>query len=460
MFNENLTELIAEQRRKFAEMKKDQFLISTENGFLPREDPLYPLPQRFAVLESLLQRMPLHLHEGKHGLLWDGKLGEAVHDELPQYDVDDVTDSAVILALFRDYTFLASAYLLEPADLHKRQTGQFGVGRKVLPKNIAVPLCKIAAKLDCKPFMEYAQSYALANYARLDRSKPVEYDNLRLIRSFSGLESEKGFILVHVDMVRHSPDLVKGIQDAFAAAKMSDNEKLKKAMALIGSTMSNINEGMEQMWKRSNPADYMRFRTFIMGTKNQDQLFPQGVIYEGVSKDPTYYRGESGANDSIIPTMDNFLELTEKMPDNDMTAILKDFRSYRPKQHTLFLSYVENTARKLQIRDRCMNDVHLLKLYIYLLEEVREFRARHWSFAREYIIKRTAYPTATGGSPLSYWLPNQLKVVLDAITEAVDRLEFLQVYVDEEITKIYGRASYQKKMLEQDVDYLVRRSKL
>ena len=44
--------------------------------------------------------------------------------------------------------------------------------------------------------MEYAQSYALYNYKKLDNNLPLEYDNLALIRSFSGMESESGFILV------------------------------------------------------------------------------------------------------------------------------------------------------------------------------------------------------------------------------------------------------------------------
>jgi indoleamine 2,3-dioxygenase len=34
-------------------------------------------------------------------------------------------------------------------------------------------------------------------------------------------------------------------------------------------------------------------------------MFPNGVIYEGVDDKPKVYRGESGANDSILPTHDN-----------------------------------------------------------------------------------------------------------------------------------------------------------
>ena len=53
------------------------------------------------------------------------------------------------------------------------------------------------------------------------------------------------------------------------------------------------------MWNQSKPRDYTSFRTFIFGIANQT-MFPNGVIYEGVSSDPRYFRGESGANDSMV----------------------------------------------------------------------------------------------------------------------------------------------------------------
>ena len=51
-------------------------------------------------------------------------------------------------------------------------------------------------------------------------------------------------------------------------------------------------------------------------------------------------------------------------------------------------------------------------LYLRLLDMVRKFRWRHWLFAREYILKRSGHPTATGGSPIVTWLPNQLFAVM------------------------------------------------
>jgi indoleamine 2,3-dioxygenase len=123
------------------------------------------------------------------------------------------------------------------------------------------------------------------------------------------------------------------------------------------------------------------------------------------------FRGESGANDAIIPLLDSLLQIP--MPPNPLTEILKDFRGYRPKPHREFLAYVRSRADETGVRDYCLQDLQTKILYLRLLEHVRSFRWRHWLFAREYIIRRTAHPTATGGSPIVTWLPNQLFAVMD-----------------------------------------------
>jgi indoleamine 2,3-dioxygenase len=53
------------------------------------------------------------------------------------------------------------------------------------------------------------------------------------------------------------------------------------------------------MWTKSKPNEYTTFRTFIFGIAKQS-MFPNGVLYEGVSDEPMYFRGESGANDSMV----------------------------------------------------------------------------------------------------------------------------------------------------------------
>lgn len=176
--------------------------------------------------------------------------------------------------------------------------------------------------------------------------------------------------------------------------------------------MHQIETNMEKMWAHSKPADYPTYRTFIFGITSQP-LFPNGVIYEGCfDNKPQNYRGESGANDSIIPLLDNLCQIS--MPSNPLTEILKDFRGYRPESQRSLLVWTERKAAEVGTRNFFTNKAGLevAVLYLRILDHVRSFRWRHWMFAREYIIKRSKYPVATGGSPIVTWLPNQLGGVL------------------------------------------------
>ncbi|KAG5457369.1 MAG: hypothetical protein BJ554DRAFT_2635 [Olpidium bornovanus] len=341
------------------------FTVSVRNGFLPREvrfavpisrtarrvgsllplfcflqpalsprppqDPLVQLPEAYTALESLLQRMPLVLPDGRPGLLSLGDFGKAIDDELPLYDVSKVEDARLLSGLFRDYTFAASAYLLEPCDLRYKATRKdYGLGRDKLPKNIAIPL--ILQKLDfkttsyqsggvgggCAPLplrfpVEYAHSYALYNYKRINCSRGLDYDNLELIRRFSGSAAEHGFILVHVAMARHSGDLLRACMDVLRGAGAKDRQAFDGALRDMRVVYQRINDVMETMWEKSDPEQYLDFRTFIMGTKNQP-MFPKGVAFQGVGERGEdvvmFHRGESGANDSMIPLGDNLLQVT------------------------------------------------------------------------------------------------------------------------------------------------------
>ncbi|KAJ3195818.1 hypothetical protein HK101_010990 [Irineochytrium annulatum] len=447
-------------RRALASLAEDQnnqpqFIVGTRNGFLPRQDPLVELPEKFAPLESLLTRMSVIQEDGSEGLLAKGTFGDAVNKELPLIDVDSITDQRVLTALFRDYTFAASAYLLEPCDILNKKKGEYGLGRDVLPKNLAVPLAKISEKIGSKPFMEYAQSYALYNYKRKDPSQGLQYENMELIRKFSGMPSEHGFIIVHVAMVAHTGDLVKSTLGTLAAVERNDRAGLDEEMKGMLTTMQKINSTMDTMWAHSATEDYLKFRTFIMGTKNQP-MFPKGVVYEGVSDQATFYRGESGANDSIIPTCDNLLQLTDRMPINPLTDILRDFRSYRPANHNQWLAYLERRAAELNVRQFAAADSNSAVLYLALLDQVREFRGRHWNFTKEYIIKHSSHPVATGGSPITTWLPNQLSVVLNAMVEVGAKIdhERLTPYHRALAQELTARGDAQARILEREVAQL------
>lgn len=184
--------------------------------------------------------------------------------------------------------------------------------------------------------MEYAGSYALFNYRLEDPALGMEYSNLRLIRAFEhGLDpssSEAGFVLVHVDMVNHSGRLVEGAVNALSACTNANRGSFNAGLDQVVQAMVDVNSVMDSMfalfldpetsgavekgrsrltnltpdmWKKSRSNDYNNFRTFIFGITKQS-MFPHGVVYEGVSEEPMSFRGESGANDSMVSSFNFF----------------------------------------------------------------------------------------------------------------------------------------------------------
>jgi indoleamine 2,3-dioxygenase len=92
------------------------------------------------------------------------------------------------------------------------------------------------------------------------------------------------------------------------------------------------------------------------------------VLYEGVNDERRFYRGETGANDSIIPTLDNLLQLTDMMPNNPLTEALKDFRSYRPVGHNNWLKYVYDDAKDVNFFKYVCEDNYSKFLYLQTLD--------------------------------------------------------------------------------------------
>jgi indoleamine 2,3-dioxygenase len=123
------------------------FMVSTTRGFLPRQDPIVGLPSEFDVFESILRRMPLKTLDGSPGLLASCTLGETVLKELPDltWAVEKYKDNLPLQnALYRDYSFLASAYLLEPCHERFMRGESYGLGRQTLPAVIALPISRCA----------------------------------------------------------------------------------------------------------------------------------------------------------------------------------------------------------------------------------------------------------------------------------------------------------------------------
>lgn len=406
------------------------FDINDTNGFLPLADPLAELPEQFSELQNLTDKIPEYVN---YEFLFPYEV-----KYLPNYleQIKEITDVFVLQALFRAYAILSSAYLLQPSHLNQTD-GKYGVARQVLPANIAQPFECVANKLNVFPFVDYHYAYALGNYIKINPNLPInkvyEHTNLKLACSFSGKPDEKGFIMLHVDIVSKTASLIAGIKQYLEGDKLG-------GLNVVLAACLQINSRRREMWNASNHRNYNDFRAFIMGIKGNTEIFGDGVIYEGCEDtSKRQYRGQTGAQDDTIPTLDIFTGVTKYYPENELTKYLLDLRQYRPVVFQKFFEDLQqNTVKVSELDTECK------KVLYKILVEIYNFRNGHWQFVQKYILENTRYATATGGTPITTWIPNQIGAVLAYMFNLLMDIEDYTFY-ENEIGKLIQRSNILKK---------------
>jgi indoleamine 2,3-dioxygenase len=459
------------------------FSIGRERGFLPRADPPDRLPEAFAPAQDIIDALPvwLDVEAGERGLL--GTPGAIVapiealpdlHEHVVALDPSAPDDAMTLALVFRAYTFLTSAYLLEPAHHAQRDgDGEYGAARRRLPAQLARPLVAAADALGVAPWLDYHYAYSLCNYVKKDASLTGEdalhWSNLGMACRFSGMPDEAGFIMLHVHINAYSGGLVGSISDAIAAAADLDADaddadalaRLRDALRENLETMRSINKVRRLMWKASRPERYNDFRVFIMGIKGNDGLFGDGVVYEGVERfgeEPQAFRGQTGAQDDIIPTADIFSGVTDYYPTNKLTEYLMDLRSYRPVVVQRFFEELQSHTASSHLHAHMKRDPESAALLAGVVSEIYQFRNGHWQFVQRYILEQTRYQRATGGTPITTWLPNQIMScldymgdLLDLVSDHVDALEPATRAVFEEVA---SKQATRRQILEDQMEEL------
>lgn len=410
------------------------FDVGRERGFLPKVDLPARLEGPFEPVQALLDAMPVWLDAEAQtpGLLATPGAIEAPVLALPDLSAHvEALDPAVeadaqqLAILFRGYSFLTSAYLLEPAHHAQRGGGEYGQARRHLPPQLARPLAAAAERLGQGAWLDYHYAYSLCNYVKRDPTltgmDQWHWSNLGMACRFSGMPDEAGFIMLHVHINGHGGAMVGSIFDALDAATRWDAgdadalPELRAALAENLATMREINAVRRLMWQASRPERYNDFRVFIMGVKGNEELFGPGVVYEGVERfggEPQQFRGQTGAQDDIIPTEDIFSGVIHYYPQNKLTEYLMDLRQYRPVVIQRFFDDLREVTAASRFHEIVRRDPEAAALMAGVVEQIYLFRNGHWQFVQRYIMANTRYAKATGGTPITTWLPNQIEACL------------------------------------------------
>ena len=363
--------------------------LSSERGFLPLQDPLRRLPRDFDVWEDAAQHLPKLLVSDQF---------RKIAASLPPFPVEAISTTRERERAMVLLSYLGHAYV-------------WGGERaaSALPARLAVPWQRIAESLGRPPVLSYS-SYALHNYIRIDPSREIECGNLGLVQNFLGGIDEEWFILIHVEIERKAAPAMAALHACLDAAEAGEAQRLETLLIGMHSALQSMHATLRRMPEWCDPYIYYhRVRPYIHGWRNHPDL-PEGVVYEGVEAyggRPQQFRGETGAQSSIVPALDAMLGVTHS---EDMLSLyLQEMRTYMPPQHRAF---IESLERRVPVRTFVERSGRpsLTSAYNACVEALNDFRSLHLEYAATYIFHQAQTDTknphavGTGGTPFMDYL--------------------------------------------------------
>ena len=367
------------------------------NTFLPKKDPLKAYTTDARSLK-LIADIAAHLPK----LLLTGQVQKTIKDlNVNALSVNSIIkdgDIREVKLAMAHLSFISHAYIWGGKN-----------PEKILPEAIAKPWVKLANKLERPPILSYG-SYCLDNWYRLDSKEDISLQNVGLITNFLGGVDEDWFVTIHVCIENAASKAVNAATKlSYLNEGNSVNDYLVNLKDIVAS-LKEVNNIFSRMPEKCDPYIYYhRVRPFIFGTKDNPDL-KKGLIYEGqFNNKPQFFRGETGAQSSIMPFLDGALGIYHTK--DHLRHYLNEMRDYMPPEHRKMIEDVEsrsNAKTYIQQSKRLVNE------YNKCLEEIRKFRALHLEFAATYIHQQSQIKnpfgrggstiTGTGGTPFMKYL--------------------------------------------------------
>ncbi len=340
-----------------------------ERGFLPSKDPanqftLYPQLEVLNEWGGQLPELLLRQDFREQASTWT----------IPYWPATDINDEniAELRLYYLRLAFIASGYI--------NQVGQPAC--KKLPQNIAQPLIAVCELLGRPSILSY-DGYALYNWRRLDKNKPIELGNIDTLQNFVTLYDEHWFILVHVAIEALAGEMMQCILNL----KVSEPSDINHCLHIIETTLHKQIEILRRIPEHMSPQLYYdHFRPYIS--------FFQEIAYEGRIPERLNYRGETGAQSSLLPMLTAFLKVPHA--ESALTQHLNDMCNYMPIQHRHIIKNIENMAS--------IKSLASTVLFNRVLEAMAQFREQHFCWAKNYIAQKTTDQQGTGGTPYYQWL--------------------------------------------------------
>ena len=352
-------------------------------GFLPEKTPL----KEYSIDSSSLNRLQ-EIASNLPKLLLTGRVQSMVEslkkDDLSVQELLTTKNERELRLAMVHLSFIAHAYIL----------GGIKPNNK-LPEVVAAPWVQVSEFLGRPPVLSYA-SYCLDNWFLLE-DEPLSLENVALINNFLGGLDEDWFVTIHVCIEGAASGAIEAAEKLSQCDGSTNEKEIHNLLSEIEISLQEVNKIFLRMTERCDPyVYYHRVRPFIFGSKDNPDL-KNGLIYENqFSNEAQFFRGETGAQSSIVPSLDGVLGV--KHSKDALRHYLNEMRDYMPPKHKKFIQKVEGSV----LKDLVLDSVNLKKIYNQCLKELSDFRALHLKYAGMYIHKQSQQknPFGTGGSTI------------------------------------------------------------
>jgi indoleamine 2,3-dioxygenase len=252
---------------------------------------------------------------------------------------------------------------------------------------------QLAALVERPPILSYA-GYVLNNWRRNGHDAPLAVDYLALNQPFLGNQDEQWFILIHADIEARAAGALNGVEAAARAAAADDTAGVEAGLCATIDSLHAMMATFKRMPEGCDPdVYYFKVRPYIFGFND--------VVYEGAFNDaPQTFRGQTGAQSSIIPALGAALGL--KHEKSSLTHHLDIMQDYMPRPHREFIARMKHAGIRpfvVEAGSRALNDA-----YNEALRHMLAFRQQHYGYATRYIFDKVENPVGTGGTVFMEWL--------------------------------------------------------
>ena len=375
-------------------------VIVTKQSLLHQEKPLERLPHQYIYWENTADLLPKLISQ-----ILDEQSPEKVSryldakkllENLPKYEINNLKAEkercrAILLLGIFAHTWVWLPYV----------SGMSDRPEYFIPEQISVPLYQLSEILARPPVLTNSDLFDY-NWKQNTLNEELNIDNLDILNGFIKNDAEKYFYLIYFIMTLKGEPAIQAmlkIQKALKEISFVNDLfflEIQEHLDIIERALQEIKTNLAQVFSTINKQDWFnKVRCFSVGWNNQD-MFPNGVVYEGVkayNNQGQFFYGPSGFQYSVFQCVDAFLDIKHQAYINQVDA-----RLYMPSHQINIINAIENSPKlrtfltEFRIGDQDFSiDVNnknyqsAVASYNNCVRQLRNIRALHFGVASKYL---------------------------------------------------------------------------